>query len=223
MNKLRLSLKKASLPSVLILILANLVPIYGIVLFQWQVFPILFLFWLENVIIGVFNVFKMLMVAQSNGGTWAKKTGAILFFCFHYGMFTLVHGVFVFVIFGFGAPFGGVPDGAVVTRSFFDYHIEWAILGLLLSHGISFLFNYVRNREYEQYTLDQLMGQPYERVVLLHMTIIGGGFLLSIWHSPAVGLFVLLFIKIFMDVRSHLRQHPKLSKGIQESPEVTAN
>jgi hypothetical protein len=199
------------------------VPIYGIVLFQWQVFPILFLFWFENVIIGVFNVFKMLMVAPRDSATWAKKAALIPFFCFHYGMFTLVHGVFVFVLFGSGLSFGGVPDSTVVTKSIFDYHVEWAILGLLLSHGMSFFFNYVRKREYEQYTLDQLMQQPYGRVVLLHMTIIGGGFLLSIWNSPAAGLFLLLFIKIFMDVRSHLSQHPKLSEGLQKAQQIASN
>jgi len=47
-------------PSVIALVLANLVPLAGVFLFHWEVFPLLFLFWLENVVIGVLNVAKML-------------------------------------------------------------------------------------------------------------------------------------------------------------------
>jgi len=46
-------------PSVLFLIIANIVPLYGVFFLNLQAFPILLLFWLENVIVGVFNVLKM--------------------------------------------------------------------------------------------------------------------------------------------------------------------
>ena len=40
-------------PSVIALVLANLVPVFGVFYFHWEVFPLMFLFWSENVIIGV--------------------------------------------------------------------------------------------------------------------------------------------------------------------------
>ena len=49
------------LPTVIALVLANLVPLYGVLFLGWETFPLVFLFWLENVIVGAFNVLKMLM------------------------------------------------------------------------------------------------------------------------------------------------------------------
>jgi hypothetical protein len=50
-------------PSVVALVLANLVPLAGVFIFHWEVFPLLFLFWLENVVIGILNVLKMLFAS----------------------------------------------------------------------------------------------------------------------------------------------------------------
>ena len=47
-----------SLPA---LILSNLVPVAGVILFDWNVSAILLLYWAENAIIGFFNVLKMSM------------------------------------------------------------------------------------------------------------------------------------------------------------------
>src|SRR5690348_15210944 len=41
-------------PSVIALVLANLVPVFGVLALHWEVFPLMFLFWSENVIVGVF-------------------------------------------------------------------------------------------------------------------------------------------------------------------------
>ena len=102
--------------SVLALIVANLVPLYGVFRLHWPVFPILLLFWMENVVVGVFNVFKMLVASPAEPATWLTKSVMIPFFCVHYGMFTLVHGIFVFVLFGGYATSGAsFPDSGSVV------------------------------------------------------------------------------------------------------------
>ena len=45
--------KRLSVP---ILVMANLVPLAGVLLWGWDVFLILLLFWGENVIIGIFGI-----------------------------------------------------------------------------------------------------------------------------------------------------------------------
>jgi hypothetical protein len=82
-------------PSVIVLVLANLIPLGGVLFFGWQVFPIMFLFWLENVVVGAFNVVKMIL-ARGPGSHVGVKLFLVPFFTVHYGIFTLVHGVFVF-------------------------------------------------------------------------------------------------------------------------------
>ena len=48
--------------SVWTLLLSNLIPLYGVLVHDWDVFPIMLLFWSENVVIGVMNVARMLVV-----------------------------------------------------------------------------------------------------------------------------------------------------------------
>jgi hypothetical protein len=199
-------------PSVIALLLANLVPIFGVLVFGWEVFPLLFLFWSENVIVGVFNVLKMLAANPESPLTWAGKLFIIPFFCVHYGMFTFVHGIFVVGFFGGqfkqGAPF---PDADLFWRVLRENHLGWAILGLTLSRGISFVTNYLGSGEYRRASLPQLMQQPYGRVVVLHLTILGGGFLMVALRSPVVGLVLLVGLKIALDLRGHFKERRKFS------------
>jgi hypothetical protein len=199
-------------PSVIILILANLIPLYGVIFLDWEVFPLMLLFWMENVIVGIFNVLKMLTCQPDTPIKWAGKGGAVFFFCVHYGLFTLVHGLFVFFMFG-----GMVEDDAffpsatTLTHTIGGFQMVWGILALFMSHAISFAINYIGKGEYKTSTLNQLMSEPYTRVVILHLTIIFGGFLMMLLGSPIGGLILLIAIKIFVDIQAHLRQRNKHS------------
>jgi hypothetical protein len=179
----------------------------------WKIFPLLVLFWLENVIVGVFNVFKMLVASPTSPGQWAAKVFTIPFFCVHYGIFTLVHGVFVFVLFGDifmqGAEF---PSVTAVSQVFGGFQIGWAALALFLSHLVSFIFNYIGKGEYKQSKVNDLMAQPYGRVVILHVTILAGGFLIGALGSPIFALLILIVLKTVIDIQAHLREHKKYSE-----------
>jgi len=195
-------------PTVIVLLLANLIPLYGVFAFGWETFPLLLLFWVENVIIGGFNVLKMLLAAPQSGVSWGAKLFLIPFFCVHYGMFTFVHGVFVVGLFGkqfrAGASF---PDAGVFLRLITEQHLWIAVIGLAVSHGFSFGWNYLWLGEYRTAALPLLMMQPYGRIVVMHLTILGGGFLMMAMGSPVAGLALLVVLKIVLDLRSHVRQH----------------
>jgi len=200
-------------PSVAALLLANLVPLYGVFALGWEVFPIMLLFWSENVIIGALNVFKMLLAEPGNRAKWVGKILVIPFFCFHYGMFTFVHGVFVAGFFGGqfrqGAPF---PNENLFWQMVVEKRLGWALLGLALSHIFSFAWNYVGRGEYRTASLQMLMSQPYGRVVVMHLTVLGGGFLMTALQSPAAGLAVLVALKTGFDLRAHLQEREKFLK-----------
>lgn len=195
-------------PSALVLVLANLGPVYGVLFLGWKVFPIIFLFWLENLVIGALNVFRMLLADPGNKPVWLLKLFIIPFFCIHFGLFTFVHGVFVIGFFGgmfrVGAPF---PGEDIIIGFIREYKLGWAIIGLAASHAVSFVVNYVGEGEYLKASPIKLMQQPYGRVIVLHITIIAGGFLVTILQSPIVGLLLLVALKIGLDLRSHLREH----------------
>ena len=207
-------------PSVIALVLANLVPAFGVLFLHWEVFPLMFLFWSENVIIGVLNVLKMLTANPESPVSWAGKLFIIPFFCVHYGMFTFVHGIFVIGLFGGGfKPGAGFPTLVTFWRTAHENYLGWAILGLALSRGISFVTNYLVSGEYKRASLPQLMQQPYGRIVVLHLAILGGGFLVMALHSPELGLLLLVALKIALDLRGHFAERKKFS----ENPAVTAD
>ncbi|MCC7519382.1 MAG: hypothetical protein IT578_09385 [Verrucomicrobiae bacterium] len=195
-------------PSAVALVAANLVPLYGALFLGWETFPVLLLFWVENVIIGVFNVLKILFAGQGH----LTKVFLLPFFCVHYGIFTMVHGVFVIGFFGgafgLGTP---VPTLAAVQHLMEQQHLAWAVFGLFLSHAISFVLNYLRGGEYRQANPAALLMQPYGRVIVMHLTILLGAFILAALRTPTVALVLLVGLKLALDLRAHLRERRKFA------------
>ena len=191
-----------------VLVAANLLPLAGVLFWGWDVFPLLVLFWMENVVIGVFNALKMLLADPADAALWAGKLFMVPFFCVHYGMFTAVHGVFVFSLFGAKKyathGFDVIGPAAAVAR---EYGL-WLPLGVLVaSHAFSFAWNYLYRGELNRVSLAELMAKPYGRVVVLHVTILFGGFGAMLLGSPLWALLLLLGLKIGLDFKAHVKEH----------------
>src|SRR6059036_3637946 len=99
------------LPSALALLLANAVPLLGVLFSHWTVFVVLLLYWCENVVVGAFNVLRMVCAYPQVSIAWVGKLFVIPFFMVHFGMFTFVHGMFVLSLFGGGQTHGGGGGG----------------------------------------------------------------------------------------------------------------
>lgn len=210
---------------ILLLVAVNLIPLFGVLLFGWSLFSILILYWVENGIVGFFNVFKIALARQpisedsrfTVNGRRVDHPKAFLvpFFILHYGIFWVVHGVFVILAFGI---FGGMLFSARKVEPFvgfwdFDERgVMIAVAALFLSHGVSFVVNYLGRREYEEVSPDEQMMQPYSRVFVLHFTILGGGFLAAYLGTPLASLVVMVLFKICLDIRAHLREHREDSR-----------
>ena len=191
-----------------VLVAANLVPVAGVLAWNWSVFALIALFWMENVIVGVFFALRMLLADPREPALWAAKLFLVPFFCFHYGMFTAVHGLFVFGLFGGKAYDPGslyVLEPAMrVAR---DFGLWLPLAALLASHGFSFLWNYLWRGEFRRARLTELMARPYGRVVVLHIAIILGAIGTLALGSPLWALLVLLALKIGLDLKAHLKEH----------------
>jgi len=210
-------------PSLVALIAANLVPAAGVLFLGWRVFDVVFLFWLENVVIGLFTIAKILcaripeIAAESPAMRAAGLGGKVFlaaFFTFHYGMFCLVHGIFVFVLFGGGLSVGGGggsfhPEAMRHVLATSD--APYAALALAASHGVSFVTNFIGKREYRKLTAQETMVQPYGRIVVLHIAILAGGWFVMTIGAPIAGLILLIALKIGFDIRAHRREHARLA------------
>ena len=201
----------------LALLLANLLPLFGVLWFGWDVGSIVVLYWAENLIVGAFTVLKMLTA----GGLHALLR--IAFFCLHYGGFCAIHGLFVLKLTGFahieqaGSAASTWPGPLVIVEKFIALAQQilaaapeqflWASLALLISHGASFLLLFMGQQEFRHTTVNKLMTAPYKRIALLHMAVIAGGFLVKELGSPLGLLLALVALKTGMDIMLHIRSH----------------
>lgn len=216
--------------SVWALLAANVLPLIGVLFFGWSMGAIMLIFWLENAVVGIYNIFRMLLAEK---GSQVEKLFIVPFFTVHYGLFTLGHGVFVMAMFVHGQPLTGSSDpDAAATGAFFeegfDGSIEtvvadaftavaagglwWAVAALFISHGISFASNYLAKGEFHRVSADELMFRPYARVVVLHLVIIVGGMLIMATGEPVFALLLLVVLKIAIDLAAHLHEHAGLTE-----------
>jgi hypothetical protein len=206
----------SSYGALIALIVANLIPLAGVLFLGWSVWQILIIYWLENGIAGLFNILKMqkaegddaLTVTYTINGRSAagqSKAALIPFFCIHYGIFWAVHGVFVFTLPVFGAAATGGESSFGTTPDPFVLGV--AVVALFVSHGLSYLFNFIGGGEYKRVSPAAQMFKPYGRLVVLHVTIIIGAIAISITGAAIAALAVLVLLKIALDIGLHLAEH----------------
>ncbi len=216
--------------AIALLLIANAIPLVGVLLLGWDLFAILVLYWIESGIVGAFNIAKMAMASAGTvpanvtvrGGNMSSLAGmkafAIPFFVMHYGIFWVVHGVFVIFglplmsgAFGAGGFAGSVGDPFDPLRSV--PLVALGATGLTASHLVSFLVNYVGRREYERTNPIVQMLAPYARVFVLHFTVVLGAILVGVLGSPVALLLILIGMKTLIDLGLHLREHLRLASG----------
>jgi hypothetical protein len=185
--------------STLALIIANLVPLLGTVYFGWALSDVMVLYWSESAVIGLFNVCKIAVV-----GRWLALVAAP-FFLSHFGAFMAVHFLFIYGIFVQGPGDFSAGELTDVVRTFTDL---WPALAVLFaSHALSFFMNFLGRQEYRQRTMENLMSEPYSRIIFMHLVIIFGGGLALVLGEPTPVLLLVIVLKMWVDVRAHLKQH----------------
>ena len=191
------------------LVLANLIPLGGVVFFDWDVVMVLALFWLENVFIGLFAITKV-AIAE-------KNLFRPLMFLVHYGGFMMGHGMIILLFYGRSSESAGQsePIAQQVLHLLHEFN-WWAAAALLVSHAWSFVANYIGNAESKRLTGLQAMALPYRRMMITHVALLVGAFALDELGQPVVGVALLVLLKIGLDVRFHISEHRRLAT--QERP-----
>jgi hypothetical protein len=196
------------------LVVANLVPLAGVLVFGWDLRGVMLLYWFENAVVALWAIVRMLVVGR------ATALPMIIFFCLHFGMFMFVHLVFVYALTdatdwgavdwhgggSFSAP--ARPGAGFFPSGAFWAHLSWlGAAALLVSHGISFFRNFIAGREWRRSSLAVEMGRPYPRMLIMHVAIIGGAFVIALLRQPVALLAVLVLLKIVVDSGAHIIEH----------------
>ena len=187
-------------PSTLALIIANLIPIAGMIFLGWKLSDVMVLYWAESAVIGFFNLCKIAVI-----GHWMALLAGP-FFVGHFGGFMSIHFLFIYTLFVKGVQGGNGSDGELADVAQLFVNLWPALAALFVSHAFSFLKNFLGRHEYRGRTLRYQMKEPYSRIIFMHLVLIFGGGLTIILGELTPVLLIVIGLKIFFDVKAHLKQ-----------------
>ena len=189
-------------PSIVFLVLANLIPFYGAIFLGWDILALMRLFWLETAVIGIFSIVRQIIANP------IFSIFTVPFFIFHFGAFMSIHLIFINALFG-GDQGEWFFGGTGFLVQFMQYaSLYWvAVIALFVSHGYSLISNYINKEEYKRLKPFDSMGMAYDRVMLMHFTLLLGGGLVAVLGAPIYALVFLLVLKLAMDVTGHVKEH----------------
>ncbi len=204
-------------PAALALIGVNLIPLVGVFWFGWDAGAIVFLYWLENVIIGLLNIPKILSCRAGPAGRPNRREslGSLIFlagfFSLHYGLFCFGHYMFL------SATYETLPAWEDIIPALSRSVLIWSLLGLAFSHGISMFVNFYGKGEYKTRTPNKQMFMPYTRIVILHVVIVFSSLLAVAMGEGLATLVMLIGVKIGFDLAAHLVEHSEKESLIAPS------
>lgn len=175
------------------IVVSNLIPLAGVLWWGWDVFVIVFLYWLENGVIGLFNALK---IRKELDASHARSRDTLRLFVANYGLFWAVHGIFVLALPGFvNAPFQ-LPNVAPLG-------LLLGIAALTLSHAGQYAFVFLREQEYLQIDPQRQLWQPYPRLFTLHFVIIFGAIGIAVLGQPVALVLLLVLFKTSFELGAY--------------------
>jgi hypothetical protein len=197
----------------LILILSNLVPLAGILVWGWDTFVLLCLYWLETAVIGFWTILRVATMSRDPGSVAGRSIAGTLalagFFTVHAGVFMSVHMLFIYTLFA-----GPWTERIHDARDFFRLIVIgkdlWIpLVALFAGQGAIFINDAVNRFVFATTPLGNadtgaIMGGFYKRIVIMHLAIMGGAFLSQMIGGTAP-LIVLVLLKTAIEIRFQMQ------------------
>jgi len=196
------------------MLIGNLLPLYGVFFQGWDVFSVFFIYWFETVVIGVFMVSKILIRPLLDKNPLGLLGGFFNagFFTVHYGMFCFAHFSILLALFYEGSLDTSIVDDSVLSAYGFvktlagGSGLYWAVIGIIAAELIRSIFA-LKDRERKsgrkissRDALGEDIRGPYGRIIILHISLIVGGFLVQSMGSQIWGLALLVGLKMLFDI-----------------------
>ncbi|HQW43832.1 MAG TPA: DUF6498-containing protein [Chitinophagaceae bacterium] len=201
-------LKRKLTVSELALLLANLLPVFGVWFLGWNPTEAFIVYALETLIVGILTILKMLIVTFTRhsdewpaNGKVTQQSGFffIFFFIFHFGLFALVQTTI------FSQSAGITPPGSGMMHFFFKWYtyinedIAYMLGAFIVGYIAKSLIPFIFNGEYKTAPLIVIMFQPYGRIFIQQFTVIIGSMFLTLGFGK---VFILIFtiVKIGFEI-----------------------
>ena len=192
-----------------ILILANLVPLAGVIWWGWDAFVLLCLYWLETAVIGFWTILRVATLSRGKDSALGRGIAGTLalsgFFTVHAGLFMTVHMAFLWLLFA-GSWAATIHDARDFIRLIVIGMGLWIpLVALFVGQGAVFVNDAANRFAFGKAlpanaTTAEIMGGFYKRIVLMHLAIMGGAFVAQMIGTVAP-LVVLVLLKTAIEVR----------------------
>lgn len=182
-----------------------IISVAGILWFDWSIVTILFVYWLETIVAGVFNVVRMMFDAkvvekptrrnpQGVPATLSRRLGVSVIFCLYFGASLLAHRFFIIKI------------ADAFNQSLVPENWLWLILMPLCIEQAGAYFIEKQSGKGET-VLITLLVLPYFRVIVQQAIVIASSIPLSLVSSaPQVAAIILVGVKVGAEATiAHLR------------------
>lgn len=214
-----------------VLIVVNLIPLYGVWFEGWDAKQIFLVYCMETVIVGLINVIKMACVTifvkkrdvWENGGSTTMQSGwlFIFFFIFHYGFFVFIQTQIFFGVTGM-LPFGSLFSGYAKIPELLGTNGRLLLLLFIAYYTVQNMFSFFNSGVYKTISMGRLMFEPYLRIVVQQFVVILGSMFLTFGRGK---IFMLIFIvvKVYFELFINLNRLLEVAEKRQQLKEERKN
>lgn len=163
---------------------------------------VIFSYFLETIIIGIFNILKMASAAKANNvSDGYNKLGTILFFIVHYGGFVAIQSLFAFsfvTITGVERiePFELITNYTHVIKQ----ENMWLLLVTIgVTQFYQFLMVFIKEERFLEISPMDIMFAPYLRIFIQQFVVILAGFFLF-FEQESIAVYILLIVRTAIDI-----------------------
>lgn len=171
------------------LILANIIVLIGVLLWGWELINVIFLYWVETIILSLFSIAKIILLIyvnlQNANGFLAKAVNLVGYLIL--GLIYLSFLVFLlYMILWFHSP--TTKNGLQMSIKDYSFVINYtqyyilAIIVIFYKHGSNFIKNYIGKKEFGILTIEQITNQTF-----IHLSIFTIFFAISIIYAIYFG------------------------------------
>jgi len=177
--------------------IVNLLPVIGVLYFDWKVIVLIALYWAELVIEGGMTVVKMVTKKILTGRDFRSRWD-LAGFILGYSTSLFFWAFFVITTFA--------PPELVTDPVYWFWEQSWfwvALGGLFIHHVVSYMVHFIRREEYYIKTMRVLMSEPIGRLIPLQFSVVLGGFLIAATGEIIWLLVLLIGLKMVVEMEIH--------------------
>ena len=214
-------------PSLVALLIADLVPVFAVVFLHWKVFPIVLLFWADSVFIQCSGFVKLLFAKWDLQTNSSSPIAGISVFCVIFlgrNLFFLFMLIDLFgdsqahsalhqlnTVAGFFAGIIGIAIDAAQRD-----HLIWAIVAAAVSRGLS-LAGYFGKGEYLRSDPGAIIGGLFLRDLLTFTALVAAMLVVEKLDSQVVLLLMLLGFRLTLDLLGYTAERSALWESAKEN------